>query len=414
MTTPVSQGIGKHLFRLYRDEWAFMERHYQRHRRPPSPVLFKRKFPDFRLVRTDDVAALVDDVRHEHATGALAIMASDLVDSLDRGDDPLELMERITRDVTMIYQDATGEGDDEVVTNWQGIYDNVSARVERALKSGGLPGVPSGWPTLDKVTAGFQPGELWVFAARPGQGKSFSLVQIATQAIVSGYTTYYESLEQPRAEVSIRLHPFLGRRLRLKGVPANSLLKRGMVDLEAYRVFLESLAGAIDPARLYMTDASRGKVTTARLAGQLERHKPVDCVLVDYITLFKTTQKFKHGEEWRAAATVSSDLKQMAMQYNCPVIAAAQMNREFGMRGLPGPEAIANSDAIGQDADGVVTLRQVTPELTQFRLSKYRHGEGDVYWWCHFDPDKGIFDEVDEDRASSLKDQYDAGKGVTL
>jgi hypothetical protein len=102
----------------------------------------------------------------------------------------------------------------------------------------------------------------------------------------------------------------------------------------------------------------------------------------------------------------SGEIKTIAMQYQVPIVAAAQLNRSMGLTKEPaGPEALAQSDAIGQDADAVITLRQMSQSVLQMKLAKYRHGLSDFKWYCEFRPTQGTFKEVTYERAQELRDE---------
>jgi hypothetical protein len=93
-------------------------------------------------------------------------------------------------------------------------------------------------------------------------------------------------------------------------------------------------------------------------------------------------------------------LKQIAQQYGIPIIAAAQLNREAAnMRDLAGPDKLAESDAIGRDADAVITARQMSKHVMAMKLAKYRHGRDGYIWYCRFLPNTGHFEEITFDEA---------------
>ena len=98
------------------------------------------------------------------------------------------------------------------------------------------------------------------------------------------------------------------------------------------------------------------------------------------------------------------------MRYNVPIVVASQLNRERGIakRGEPvGAEAISQSDAVGQDADSVVTMAPVSKSVLAMKLVKYRHGLAGFKWFTQFQPSEGVFKEISHDKAMTLKDQDD-------
>ena len=139
------------------------------------------------------------------------------------------------------------------------------------------------------------------------------------------------------------------------------------------------------------------------LSAKIERNKP-DMVIVDYLGLMNSSPG-----DWTMVAALSADMKEMATTYGIPMLVANQLNRTAGIGvKTAGPEALAGADAIGQDADGVVTLKRESKRTSSMYLAKYRHGEDGNRWMMHFDPNNGIFDEISEDKAMDLRDQDDA------
>jgi replicative DNA helicase len=120
-------------------------------------------------------------------------------------------------------------------------------------------------------------------------------------------------------------------------------------------------------------------------------------VFIDYLTLMSTG-----GDDWKAIANLSAELKGIAMHYQVPIVAAAQINRMAIGNDVPGPEHLAGADAIGQDADCVVTMKQMSAHLIKMRLAKFRHGSDGQTWMNEFRPNTGMFDEVSGGRADEI------------
>jgi replicative DNA helicase len=244
-------------------------------------------------------------------------------------------------------------------------------------------------------------------AARLGQGKTWALVRSAVAALVAGKTVQFHALEQSKTQLGIRFTPFLARQFGDGKVMFKaSDLQHGTVDIVGYRKFLQELEKKTS-GKLILDDTPRKKLSPLMLAAKIERNTP-DVVIVDYLGLMNNTPG-----DWSAVAALSADMKEMATTYDIPIIAANQLNRAAGIgRGNIGPEALSGADAIGQDADGVITLKSESKRTKSMYLAKYRHGEDGNRWMMHFEPNIGIFDEVSEDKAMDLRDADDAGVTV--
>ena len=226
---------------------------------------------------------------------------------------------------------------------------------------------------------------------------TWSLTQMAEGALMAGKKVLFVSLEQTWRQIAHRVHTILGNRLGYR-IRHTSLSSGLNVDLDEYKTFLAELPSQV-PGRLVITDGGRGRVTPVTLASFIEEHQP-DVVYIDYITLMSTTDNKAAVEDWRAAASISADVKAIAMSYNIPIIAAAQINR-LGEGGEKPPSVakLSQTDALGQDASIVVTMRRASNHTAQYSLEKNRHGESGVVFWTLFKPDEGEFKEVTYQKA---------------
>jgi replicative DNA helicase len=228
---------------------------------------------------------------------------------------------------------------------------------------------------------------------------------MAQYAAVKGWTSLFHALEQSRSQVAVRMHALLSSTIGEQLFRATALTQGSGFNVKEYKAFLRHLKRNI-PGKVHVVDASRGTVSVMGIASQIEKHRP-DLVFIDYLTLLK-----KSGTDWQGVAQLSSDLKSLATSYLIPVVAAAQLNRADGVgKGEPpGPEALAQSDAIGQDADEVITMRQISPSVIQMRMAKNRNGPGNFRWWMEFRPGDGIIREITYQQAQDLRDKDDDAK----
>lgn len=401
MVVALKAGLSLDQFHACPDEWEWMERYYLKYRKTPSKVAFKQQFPEFPVKAVNDTAHYAAEVRKYHARQSLTKTMRDVADYIADGDIDAAVRQMHSSIISISSAMGDGTNDSDIVTSWQDTYDEVEKRVERVSEHG-MSGVPTGFTTLDERTGGPQPGHVWIVGARLGQGKSWTMMRMATAAIMDGYNVQYNALEQTRSEVAMRVHTFLSSEVGKELFKNLDLMQGRNFDLKSYKEFLKSLKGTVQ-GRMHVSDTSRGKVSPLTIAAQIERNNP-DIVFIDYLTLME-----KSGEgDWKSIARLSGEIKTIAMEYQVPIVAAAQLNRTMGLSKEPaGPEALAQSDAIGQDADAVITMRQMSNSAIQMKLAKYRHGLSGFKWYCQFQPSAGIFKEVTYDRALELKDEDD-------
>ena len=396
--TPMGAGVTKNWFHSHSDEWNWIETYVKRHRKPPSKTLFRDRFSDFTILKADDVDYCLGQLKDSHLRFSLIQSVDGVLERLKDQDDPNDVLETVYREIATIQLDAHGgQNESEIVTDWEDTFTEVARRYEKA-KERGIAGVATGFTTLDLLTGGPQPGDYWIVAARLGQGKTWTLIRMAVAALYADSTVLYCALEQSRAQIAMRCHSFLSGKYSKQVFKTLDLMHGKDFDLVAYRQFLQELKDKLD-GRFIVNDTSRGRVSPSSIAAQIERNRP-DIVFIDYLTLINSG-----GDDWRAMADLSGEIKGLAMRYEGPIVAAAQINRMAIGNDLPGAEHLAASDAIGQDADCVITMRQMSQRVIKMKLAKFRHGMDGQIWFNEFAPNSGRFEEVSGDNAQDLIDE---------
>lgn len=396
--TSSSNGVTYKFFHSYPDEWKWLETYIAKHRRTPSKNAFRSKFPAFKIRQADDVAFFCDEVKQSHAAAELGTTIQDVLADMEDGhiEDAIKKMHASS---LQIESQMMGESHDtDIIENYGDVYDEVMRRVGRNADFG-QSGIPTGFPTLDERTGGPQPGQVWIVAARLGQGKTWSLARMACAAAFSGYNIQYDALEGTRAEIAMRIHTFASSEYGLQVFKNIDLSMGQNFSPRDYKEFLHNLRDDVK-GKMHVADTTKGPISPLSIAAQVERNT-VDAVYLDYITLMDTADA--SGDDWKSIGRLSAGLKRTAVAYEIPIIAAAQLNRTAAAgRDLAGPEALAESDSIGRDADAVITMRQLSKHVIAMKLAKYRHGRDGYTWYTKFLPNTGYFEEVTFDEAQDV------------
>jgi len=383
------------MFHSHDEEWQWLEDFQRKYKRTPGREAFKAKFPDFVIRKTSDTEHFCDEVRQSHVKHMLTEVLSDVAESISDGDIDTAVRTMTSRLVTV--QASIGTlGDEDIFSSYQDILLDVRERKERA-DANGSAGVPSALDVINERLGGYNPGELIIWAARLGEGKSWVIQNEASMAAANGYAVVFDALEQTRAQVGMRIHALLSSTYGKQIFQNTSLMQGKGFDLAAYEAFLAKMKKHIK-GRLHVSDASRGLVSPFTVAAQIETHKP-DIVFIDYLTLMKRSEA-----DWQGIAKLSGELKGLAATYQIPIVAAAQLNRSdgAGKGDPPDAEALAGSDAIGQDADVLVTQRQKSRSVIKMKMAKNRNGPGGFMWWVQFQPGKGLIKSISYDAAEAL------------
>lgn len=261
-------------------------------------------------------------------------------------------------------------------------------------------GVEVPYRTLQRHTGGIRKGNLWYLAARPGHGKTAHLCNIAMHAVLQGARVVFYSLEMSEMEVRARFHAALASYFRWPGLTMQDILTR-RVDMKTYKEFIQYLDDGRVPGTLDIHTPKDGVVSPAVVA---TRASDYDLNIIDYLTLMKSDTGSYAVEDWRVAATISNRLKEIALSQHSAILAASQINRD-GETGDSPPKVknLAQSDALGQDGDVVVTLRSSPHNVaTLFSLEKNRHGQSSIPFFSKFQPNEGIYTTIDADELEML------------
>lgn len=256
--------------------------------------------------------------------------------------------------------------------NYQKLPDAISEAMEileaRRKSPDGITGVPSGFMEVDKVTAGFQPGNLIIVAGRPGMGKTAFVLSLARNVAVGAKRgVAFFSLEMPTSELVFRL-------ISAEAEVENEKLTTGNLDSIDYNKISAKIRN-FETAPLTIDDNASATVLEIRAkCRRLKSQDMLDLVIIDYIQLISGPDHLKGNRE-QTIAYISRSLKQMAKELKVPVIGLAQLSRKVEERGkedkIPQLSDLRESGSLEQDADMVIFLYR--PEY--YKLEQDENGQ---------------------------------------
>ena len=230
------------------------------------------------------------------------------------------------------------------------IKDSLNRLTELSERKADLTGVASGFKGLDKLTAGFQPGELTIIAARPSMGKTAFSLNIAQHVVLREKKSLaYFSVEMGKEQLMMRM---LASEARVN----LSDLRVGHLSDNAWPRLIDR-ASKMAEARLYIDDTSGISPFEIRAkCRRLKAQHGLDMIMIDYLQLMDLKQKVESRE--RAVSEISKTLKAIAKELQVPVIALAQLNRGVEGRSDRRPmlSDLRESGSIEQDADVIMML----------------------------------------------------------
>lgn len=267
--------------------------------------------------------------------------AQRLLSDLTSKDQPVEdLFAAASQALDKLQIAAAGEGYKHAV---EGV-EAVLASLER--ERGEIRGLLTGLPRVDRYLLGMARGEVYYIAARPGDGKTTFMVQIALHAAIhQRQTVGIVSLEMPQEQLAERMIS------HLSGV-SGARIRANTLDPDE-SALVHRCGQQIGKLDLWIDDA--GSQTAQSIAARsrtLHRRHSLGLLLVDYIGLMKVPQRSE--KRTYEIAEISREMKALAKELSVPIVVLAQLTRESAKNGRPTLSDIADSDAPAKDAAGVI------------------------------------------------------------
>ena len=275
-----------------------------------------------------------------------------------------------------------GEEGSRMKQGFQGMDTLVVELLDRVQEMADNPnditGVPTGFYDLDRMTSGFQAGDMIVLAARPSMGKTAFAINIAEHvALNEGLPVAVFSMEMGASQLAVRIVGSIGR------IDQGHLRTGKLTDEEWPR-----LTEAIEKLRnisLHIDETpgltpSELRANARRLARQCGK---LGLIVVDYLQLMSGSTA---GGDNRATelGEISRGLKMLAKELQCPVIALSQLNRSVETRTDKRPmmSDLRESGAIEQDADIIMFIYRddyynkdsKEPGVAEIIIGKQRNG----------------------------------------
>lgn len=294
------------------------------------------------------------------------------------------------------FMEITNAGSGRDVEDMSSIMAEYQAKLKLLKnRSDDLTGTTSGYKNIDKITNGFQPGDLIILAARPGIGKTaISLNFLLNSA--KEFAEFNRTKQQSEKEKIVLMFSMeMGSSQlceRLVSIDSNvdiTITKRGQWDSIQWDSVSNSIS-RLSTFPIYVDDSSGLSIFDLQSkVKQLSATKDIKLIVVDYLQLLKATQSGSSQNRQQEVATISRTLKAIARQFNVPVISIAQLSRKIeerkGESKRPILSDLRESGAIEQDADIVTFLNYADVDgyensnsngtvMVEYIISKHRNG----------------------------------------
>ena len=340
-------------------------------------------------VRIHELAALVPAaansghyarIVHESATLRGLIHAGGEIARLgwDRPGDTTELVDRAEQILFDLSQErAKGE-----FTHIEELLKESFERITALYESGAdVTGVPSGFRDLDRITSGFQEGNLVIVAARPSMGKSgLALCVAANLAVRASTPVALFTLEMSKSEVTQRL-------MCSEAKVESQRLRTGKLAAEDWPR-LTAACDKLAKAPIYVDDT--GSITMMEIRSKArrlkQRHPNLGLIIVDYLQLMTSGTSAENRVQ--EVSQISRSLKVLARDLEVPILALSQLSRAVEQRHDKRPilSDLRESGSLEQDSDIVIFIyrdeyyndESDQQGLAEVHVAKHRNGPTDT------------------------------------
>lgn len=228
---------------------------------------------------------------------------------------------------------------------------NAIHKIEQASKQkGSVTGIPTGFIDLDYQTAGLQPSDLILVAARPSMGKTAFVLNLAQ------YVAFHEDLCTAIFSLEMSKEQLVNRMFSLESRVDAQKLRTGNLQESEWEKLIEG-AGVIGNSHLIIDDTPG--ISISELRSKCRKYKldqDLKLVIIDYLQLMSGSGRSESRQQ--EISEISRSLKALARELNVPVIALSQLSRAVEQRPDHRPmlSDLRESGAIEQDADVVMFI----------------------------------------------------------
>ena len=366
-------------FSDYSSEYKFIRDHISQYGQIPDKLTFINKYPDFDLIEvSENPNYLVDELYNDRNKRLMAKIFNQVRDRIN-ADDVKSAMEIFNSSSQDLLQASHVDCVD--ILEDRSRYDAYVERTQDFSKYY----VTTGFDELDEVIGGWDKlEELATIVARPGVGKSWILLKCAIAAAKQGLTVGLYSGEMSERKVGYRFDTLVGH------ISNRSIIQGNIDVINSYKMFLDGLNNQFSGTIKVITPRMIKHAATVTDLDAFIEKEHLDMLCIDQHSLMDDQRRAK--DPVTRASNISTDLKNLQVLRQIPIIAVSQQNRATtDETAVIDVSRIAQSDKIGQDSTVVIFLEQKDNVLT-LHLAKARDGGSGKKFKYAIDLDKGIFD----------------------
>jgi replicative DNA helicase len=370
------------LLRTHNDVWNFIKRYAETNGTVPPSSLVVEKFRDFSPVSgVGTTKHHLEELQADYLNDSLKDIIRNAATDV-QGGQGVKALEGLITKTSELKKNTSAIRDIDATDIQSAIayFENVKKQQEL-----GKIGIKTGLPGFDNyLPSGIMPGQLGIFLAYPGIGKSWLALYFAVQAWKQGKTPMIISLEMSETEVRNRVFAIMG-----EGLWSHRKISNGDIEIDMLKKWHENKIEGKPPFHIISND-SGGEINPSVIRGKIDQYKP-DFIIVDYLQLMAPNQK--SDNETVRMKNLSRELKLMSISEEIPIIAISSATPDdvTNMSTVPTLGQTSWSRQIAYDADWVLALgRGANSDIIECAFRKNRNGfMGDFLVQADFD--KGYY-----------------------
>ncbi|UJF19546.1 replicative DNA helicase [Vibrio sp. SS-MA-C1-2] len=327
-----------------------------------------------------NITAYAEIVRERALIRSMISVANEIADAgyEPKGRASEDLLDMAESKIFAIAEQRTSENEGPISV--ESVLEKTLERIEILYQTpqDGVTGVSTGFNDLNKKTAGLQPSDLIIVAARPSMGKTtFAMNLCENAAMDQEKPVLIFSLEMPADQLMMRILASLSRVDQTK-------IRTGQLDDEDWARISSSMGLLMNKKNMYIDDSSGLTPTDVRSRARriAREHGGLSMIMVDYLQLMRVPGM--QDNRTLEISEISRSLKALAKELQVPVVALSQLNRSLEQRADKRPinSDLRESGAIEQDADLIMFIYRdevYNPEgpmkgMAEIIIGKQRNG----------------------------------------
>ena len=380
--------------------WSWMLEFWQKHGSVPTQRVMQDEHPSVTVGDSsgETLSRLVDEVIEGHRSTTVTGLMTEALVSLKDGN-----TEGAIRHLSSGLQDVSAvtsqSKDVDLISEWE---DRLSKYADMRDRPDELIGLSTGFPGLDRLTAGIRPQQLITFVGEAKRGKSMLAMVMAVSANTNGVSPLMVSFEMSAEEQAARYDSFVSK-------VSHTGLMRGMSTKDEVARLDKALRMRKNRSPFRIVEDIASSTTVSSLSAKIKQHEP-GIVFVDGVYMMDD----EHGEPKgspQALTNITRSLKRLAQQYKVPIVVttqvlASKLSSRTSRRVTA--DAIGYSSSFVQDSDIVMSVER-DPDyddrsIVRVLLSRTSpHGEVTIKW----DWDTMDFSEIGDDDDYEAEDSDD-------